>query len=517
MATPANLAIKEAAPQTQAPASKVSPPLSPAAASTCTMDGRPESYDVNEFVDGNAPADLQCTGCQRIPREPQVTQCCARVYCLSCLRAQDACEGVGKGGRGREGKGSAHHITVVRERARTLCCNSEKQLSYELDRARQQQLHSLQVKCLNEGCTWSGSVNSHLEEHSTTCVHAEIHCHKCGREVIRGNLDTHCRNVCRFRETQCRHCSTVGPYAEIVGLDSAVTKHKCPMIPVTCPNKCKGSKKMLRQALPEHLTVCPLQSVDCDYKTVGCDEKLARRSYAAHMKNAQQQHLLLLLNAMQTKISAVGSEIELLLKSVHDLTTLTSLACVQSHMKMGKLSLNGVGDQVTFRVRNYSHLKQNSGDDGKWESPPFYFLSSYPMELVVYPGGHGLFMGRSLSINLRVSKPENTGNSRDDQNVGWPIECAYLAVQISILPQLENKHTHSREAQLYKTTTAHICHFCRQRQDNHHATPEEPQDTMELKSEDNFVSSEAVVDAGLLHQDSVVLRVELTSCECVHE
>ena len=516
MATPADLSVKEAAPQTQASASGVSPPLSPAAAtSPRTMESQPESYDASQFV-GHVPADLQCTGCQRIPREPQVTQCCARIYCLTCLRAQDACEGVGKGGRGKEGKGGAHHITVVREKARTLCCNSEKKFSYMLDRARQQQLHSLHVKCLSEGCTWSGSVDAHGQEHVNTCVHAKIHCHDCAREVLRGNLESHSRDVCHFREIQCRHCNTVAPYAEIMGLDSSVAKHKCPKILVTCPNRCKGSKKMLRQALPEHLTLCPLQSIDCDFKAVGCDEKLVKKSYDQHMKYAQQQHLLLLFNAMQTKMSAVGNEIELLTKSVQDPTTLVSLACMQSHMKTGKLSLNGVGDQGTFRVRNYSHLQQNSGEDGKWESPPFYFLSSYRMQLLVYPGGHGLFTGRSLSISLRVNKPENQSNSSNSHDVAaWPIECAYLAIQISILPQ--NKHTHSQGVTMCRTTTiAHICHICRQRQDNH-AIPEDPPDTLELMKEDDFVSSEAVVDAGLLFQDSVVLRVELTSCECVKE
>ena len=512
MATPADLSVKEAAPQTQVAASGVSPPLSPAAASTYTMEGHPESYDVSQFV-GHVPADLQCTGCQRIPREPQVTQCCAQVYCLICLRAQDACEGVGKGG-GREGTSGAHHITVVREKARTLCCNSEKKFSYTLDRARQQQLHSLHVKCLNEGCTWSGSVNAHLEEHSDTCVHAKIHCHDCAREVRRGNLERHSRNECHFREIQCRHCNAVAPYAEIMGLDASVAKHKCPMILVTCPNRCKGSKKMLRQALPEHLTLCPLQSIDCDFKAVGCDEKLVKKSYDQHMKNAHQQHLLLLLTAMQTKMSALGNEIELLSKSMQDPTTLASLACMQSHMRTGKLSLNGVGDQVTFRVRNYSHLKQNSGEDGKWESPPFYFLSSYRMQLLVYPGGHGSFVGRSLSISLHVNKPENPGNGSDNHDIGWPMECAYVAIQISILPQ--SKHTHSQAVTPCRTTIAHVCHICQQRQDNYD-TPEDPPDTMELMKEDNFVSSEAVVDAGLLFQDSVVLRVELTSCECVKE
>lgn len=492
----------EAAPQVQTSASNVSPPLSPAAASTA--ESLRESYDVNEFV-SEVPERLQCIGCGRIPREPQVTQCCSRVYCPACIRGQGA----------GEGEGGKPFIQVVR---RTPCCTSKKEFSCKLDRTLQQQLQTLDVKCPNEDCTWSGTVNALLEEHSKTCVHAVVPCHDCARRMKRGDLNTHRSNECRFRETRCRHCSKVGTYAEIMALDSTTSKHKCPMILVACPNKCSGSKKIQRGVLPEHLAVCPLQSVDCSFKAVGCDAELTKKSFDRHMKCAQQQHLLLLLNAMQTKMTALSSEVDFFSKNVQDPTTLSSLACMKSHMRMGKLCLDGIGDEVTFRIRNYSHLERHSGNDGEWKSQSFYFLSNYRMELVAYPGGCGPFMGRSLSLSLIVHKPDGSCSNRD---VGWPIDCLYTAIQISILQQSKTKHTQSdsetqEDAYNHKTTLANICPLCCERQDDSVIPEGQDQlDAVELVKDDDFVRSHVLGEAGLLLQDSIVLRVALTSCRCV--
>lgn len=530
MATCADLSIvsvQQVEPQRQlSSASQVSPPQSPASANT-TPDPQLELYDVARFV-GDVAEELLCAGCQRVPRAPQITQCCSQVYCLACLRAQDReFAGESDGGMGRaNSKGPARpsDIILVRVKTRTLCCLTEVELAYRPDHARQHRIFSLEIKCGNTGCAWSGNIETLVTQHSANCTHALIHCHDCAREIKRGDLENHRTTECRFRPIHCPRCNQEGSYAEIMGLDAALTrKHRCPKVLATCPNRCRGSKRWERGELGQHLSMCPLQAVDCEFKAIGCTAQPLRKSLSQHMKNDQQQHLLLLLNAVQTKMSVVSSELDLLSKSAIDPTTVTSLACMRTQMRLGRLCLDGIGDQVTFRVKNYSHLEQNSCEDGKWESPPFYFISNYRMELVVYPGGLGVFMGRSLSISLQVHKPDTHGRSSNlNQDMGWPIDCAYIALQISALPQLGHSD-HQSDSQSDagrlltggKSIKAHVCHFCRQR----HGYPSLPEDmeqeTAEVVKEDDFVRSQDLAENGLLSQDSVILRVELTSCGCV--
>ena len=528
MATPADLSIVSA--------SQVSPPRSPTAASTGTPVAVVEtqtqhaSFATKEFV-GDVPEEFLCVSCQRVPREPQVTQCCRQVYCLGCLRAQGnrfptAGEAREKGVEGKKGGLHPADMVVVRAKTRTWCCLSERELSYKFDPDLQHKIYLLEVKCQNEGCRWSGGIDALLTQHSSNCVHALVHCHDCAMEVRCKDLVHHRDHECRLRQVRCPHCDQEGTYAEIMGLDLALTKkHRCPKVLATCPNKCKGSKKFERGELAQHLTVCPQQVIDCDFKPVGCNAQPTRKLFHQHVKDAQQHHLLLLLNTTQTKIATLSTEIDILSKSVRDPTVLTSLACMKSQMKLGRLHLDGVGDQVTFRVGNYSHLERYSGDDGKWESPSFYFSSRYCMELVAYPGGLGSFMGRSLSIILLVHKPTDQGNTSNvNQDVGWPMDCAYIAIQISILSQVGSRHNQSNsqsDAELppgSKSITAHICHLCRQRHGYPTVPPNPNQDTTaEILKEDDFLPSHGMAETGLLFQDSIILRVELTPCECTYD
>jgi hypothetical protein len=404
---------------------------------------------------------------------------------------------------------------------RTICCLSDAELTYKLDNRRQERVDLLAMKCMNNRCEWQGPLNELLDDHARNCSHASIRCRECAEEVTKRELERHQRAECRYRMVRCPRCNEEGKHAEIVGLDAPFTKkHRCLKVLTTCPNRCRGSRKIERGQLAQHLQVCPLQSVDCDFKIVGCEAQLIRKSLAAHTKNGQQEHLQLLLSSVHTKMSLLHREIDFLMQTVRDPTTLTSLACMNSQVKVGRLCLDGIGDQVTFRVNNFEHLSLFSKDDGKWESPPFYFASRYRMELVAHPGGDGEFMGQGLSVSLSVRKPETQGSGNVNQDIGWPMDCAYMAIQTSILPQV-NHHGRSHaqpDATLLETKprsfTAHVCYLCRQRLGYQTIPADKDHTSTEVAREEDFVGRESLVEAGLLFQDSVVLRVELTQCDC---
>ena len=524
----------EVAPQ-QGPAAAASPTKSPDAASEettprHTSGADPESLCLANDVSGDVPADLRCAGCGLVPKRPLVTKCCSKVYSQACLKNATPFSPKPERGGMRPRANSAANggvalpmdMSVVRGKPRTPCCFSEMELLYEADPERERRVGLLEVKCGNTDCEWVGPVSAVFGEHAATCEHVKVRCEVCERLVKRGEPEFHVRNVCRNRLVQCPLCNKEGTFAEIAGLDAPFTqKHRCTKALTTCPNRCRGSRKIERGLLVEHLKVCPLQNMDCEFKSVGCDARLNRKLLAKHMKDGQQEHLLMLVNSFHTKMCLVQSEMDFLKQGTNDPTLHASLACMTNHVKMGQLRLDCIGDAVTFRLTNYDHLSQFSEDDGKWESPPFYFASDYRMQLVAYPAGHGGFTGQALSVYLNVSKPE-VGSSRGNANdAGWPMDCAYTALQVSILPQVNHSsrsHPETDETQLMMpkpvSFTAHVCHVCRHRDELPTIPEDHTQTTAEVAAKEDFVMPESLTEAGFLFQDSLVFRIEQILCKC---
>ena len=564
MATREEPTVEVAAP-IQNPAASASPPRSPVAAIGAETSPQHEELDgesaclANTFL-GDVPEDLVCGCCGRVPREPLVTKCCSQVFSQACLRSRNTDrfatmpenESTRKRSLSRSLSASQpSDIAVVRGKSRTPCCLAQTELAYEVDPERRERVGSLVVKCGNEGCKWVGAVTALFGEHCTSCEFGNVRCAACERLVQRRELETHQRESCRNRRVQCRLCEEECTYAEIMGLDAPFTqKHRCSKALTSCPNHCKSARRIERGRLSEHLKVCPLQTLECEFKVVGCKARLNRRSLARHMKDQQQEHMLMMLSAFQMKMTLVEGEIDFLMRSLCNPATHTSLACMSSHIKMGRLRLEVVGDSVTFRLTNFEHLSRFSEDDGKWVSPTFYFASNYPMQLVVYPAGHGGFTGQSVSVYLNVSKPEAEGQGNTNSDASWPMDCAYVALQISILPQVScssRPSTASDEGSQLATSSgyvsddsplasssrprsvsnnadlmepkpisfrAHVCTICRHLK-KMQTIPESETDTeAEVGAKEDFVGPDSLTEAGLLFQDSLVFRVEQTLCDC---
>ncbi len=60
----------------------------------------------------------------------------------------------------------------------------------------------------------------------------------------------------------------------------------------------------------EHLSVCPLQLVDCELALAGCSEKIQRNNLKKHMKDNVQQHLLCVFTASQSRIKELENQVE---------------------------------------------------------------------------------------------------------------------------------------------------------------------------------------------------------------
>ena len=474
------------------------------------------TYDASEFVRPEEVEDVKCKGCRRVPSEPRITECCGHVYCLPCLTAESY-RAEERGRSSKEGAGSiAGRSYLLSDPEQRGCpdCGGQQYLRYFVDQTRQRMLESREVYCPNEHCEWSGWLRERQTAHAGVCELAPVPCpYMCTARILRKDVAQHVQGECRYREYRCKHCDYKASFAEVMGLDPDLPKHRCPMIRINCPNKCNPRRTFLRRDIAKHLRTCPSEILECPFKCVGCTASLIRKNYNSHMKMAQEKHLHLLLTTFQTKTKALQDEISLLMQTVHDPTALSSLACMKAHMQLGDLILSAVGDEVSFRVPNFSELQRCSNEEGQWHSPPFYFLTGFKMELLVCPGGVGMDVGTWIAVSLILHKPAPELPQNAPQRLEWPMDSVGRGLQVSLVRQCaESPAEGNLEAPLASAMT-NICSLCSP--DTLAVLEGEDPPTLEVMRKNQFFPLENLNDSGLLLHNSVVVRVEMVPCACI--
>ena len=136
-------------------------------------------------------------------------------------------------------------------------------------------------------------LDDHLDVNSGDCQYVDVECpEKCGQPVQKHQLVTHIANECPKRDFTCMHCGFKATY-EVV---SEQHWPECQNYPVPCPNRCQiGAVE--RNTLEDHLKMCSLQVVDCDFSYAGCNEKLQRQHMEKHIEENTQKHLALMASA----------------------------------------------------------------------------------------------------------------------------------------------------------------------------------------------------------------------------
>ena len=227
-----------------------------------------------EFIDPVSD-DFICKVCNCVAREPNLTVCCGQHYCQSC-------------------------ITKVVEDGKP-CPNpecGEATFNAVLNKNCKRKILALRVHCTmkDRGCQWTGKVeqlDTHLDVNSGDCQYVDVECpEKCGQQVQKHQLDTHIANDCPKRDFTCMHCGFKATY-EVVS-----ERHwpECQNYPVPCPNRCQiGAVE--RNTLDDHLKMCSLQVVDCDFSYAGCNEKLLREDMEKRIEENTQKHLALMAAA----------------------------------------------------------------------------------------------------------------------------------------------------------------------------------------------------------------------------
>ena len=252
------------------------------------------------FVD-EIPSKYYCNICSKVLREAHLTVCCGQHYCDSCLQQWFA--------------------SATQRRTKTCPhCRQEGFQSFP-NKEKIREINEFRVKCTNheKGCDWVGELGD-LEKHIKSddgCGYEVVRCGnygymffatKCIVLCERRSLAKH-RETCRFRSYKCEHCGHINTYDAIAGsgrihLDQCtVNTHPglnhygvCRQYPVKCPNKC-GEKAIKRFDISDHREKCPLESLDCPFKNVGCTSKKARRDMEGHCQTNTQTHLLMMMKS----------------------------------------------------------------------------------------------------------------------------------------------------------------------------------------------------------------------------
>ena len=85
----------------------------------------------------------------------------------------------------------------------------------------------------------------------------------------------------------CQHCNFKATYEEVVD------KHlpECKYVPLQCPNLCGVTFE--HDFMEDHMKMCHLEEVGCEFSGVGCDGQFRREEQEDHTRQNSQKHLTL--------------------------------------------------------------------------------------------------------------------------------------------------------------------------------------------------------------------------------
>ena len=218
-------------------------------------------YDYN-FID--TPHDrFTCKICHLTSRDPYLSVCCGHLFCKSCL------ENIKK----------ASTITYA-----CPICRDEEFVTFPNKQA-DREIKSLHIYCINKhkGCDWLGElhdINNHLGNGDRGCDFKEVKCsNECGKMIERRYLTSHVETECPCRKVNCQYCHDTGEHQFIEGQH----KEECPKRPIPCPNKCEVGS-VPREDMEAHRKECPLEMIQFEYHSVGCDITIPRKRRKSHLE-----------------------------------------------------------------------------------------------------------------------------------------------------------------------------------------------------------------------------------------
>ena len=225
---------------------------------------QPQGYWCN-FVD-SVPEDLLCKSCTKVARRFSVTECCGESYCYTCIKDTQ-----------QEGKPCPK-------------CGTENFSIYKQPKY-QKRVENIPVFCSmkERGCGWSGKLeqlDTHLDPDQDNCQFVDSLCPlNCQKSIPRNKVSQHVMENCVERDYICQHCGFNATYQEVVSIHIP----ECKYVPLQCPNRCGVTCE--REDMEDHMKMCRLEEVECEFEKVGCNRKFKRENEGEHFHEHFPQHL----------------------------------------------------------------------------------------------------------------------------------------------------------------------------------------------------------------------------------
>ncbi|XP_064404943.1 TNF receptor-associated factor 5-like isoform X1 [Halichondria panicea] len=246
-----------------------------------------------------------------------------------------------------------HHVSqqaanrLIREQKPCPMCKDDE-FNTQSDKYFKRKIRQLKVRCPHKksGCEWTGELGD-LNHHTTSCPKRPWKCQYCDHESI---------------------------------YETGPTDHtpNCPNYPLSCPNQCEIGTLSRCQA-DSHLLECPLQLVECEFASTGCDVKVPRRDLAGHMTENAQHHLMTatLLNLRLTK--ELHKKMEEKDQQIVELKQQVG-GLYESHSKFSRFFMATLGFvHYEITLPNFSSLEQNNG----WLSEPLSHLNGIKFHIKI--------------------------------------------------------------------------------------------------------------------------------------
>ena len=229
-----------------------------------------------EFID-SVFDDLYCKKCTLVARRLTVTTCCGESFCKEC-------------------------IADLKEQGKPCPECGEKDFTTFDQVKNQKRINCLQVYCSmkERGCGWSGTLkqlDTHLDPDQDNCQYVDTKCPlNCKQAIPKHKIEQHVAQHCAKRPYVCQHCNFKATYEEVV--DTHLPE--CKYVPLQCPNLCGVTFE--RDFMEDHMKMCRLQEVGCEFSGAGCDGRFIREDQEEHTRQNSQKHLTLTASlAVQTK------------------------------------------------------------------------------------------------------------------------------------------------------------------------------------------------------------------------
>ena len=139
------------------------------------------------------------------------------------------------------------------------------------------------------GCDWLGTLgqlDAHLDPDQNNCQHVDIKCPlSCQQTIPKNKLEQHVAMECVKRDSVCQYCHFKATYEVMVDTHWPA----CIYFPLQCPNFCGVTCE--RDVIEDHMRMCRLEEVACEFCGVGCDGRFRREDQEEHSRQNNLKHL----------------------------------------------------------------------------------------------------------------------------------------------------------------------------------------------------------------------------------